>query len=71
MLCGCSREQFKFEEGMAPDELAAVEQVSGSGMSTKEGEAKLDEGNIEEAESSLREALSLNDEVSRMLFSYL
>ena len=37
--------------------------ANGNSMKTAEVEAKLDEGNIQEAESSLREGLSLNFEV--------
>lgn len=37
--------------------------ANGSCMKTSEVEAKLDEGNIQEAESALREGLSLNFEV--------
>lgn len=37
--------------------------ANGIRMETTEVEAKLDQGNIEEAESSLREGLSLNFEV--------
>lgn len=47
------------EEGMAVREVCA----NGLCMKTTEVEAKLDEGNIQEAESSLREGLSLNSEV--------
>lgn len=44
--------------------------ANGLCMKTTEVEAKLDEGNIEEAESSLREGLSLNFEVASSLHSY-
>lgn len=47
------------EVGMAVREVCA----NGLCMKTTEVEAKLDEGNIQEAESSLREGLSLNFEV--------
>ena len=79
MICTCSSEQFKGEElqqleqqqqqidpfpsphtNMSDEELASK---SGLSVKTIQGETKLDEGNIEEAESSLREALSLNYEV--------
>lgn len=45
---------------------SSVREVRANGlcMKTTEVEAKLDEGNIQEAESSLREGLSLNFEVS-------
>ena len=44
--------------------------ANGLCMKTTEVEAKLDEGNIEEAESSLREGLSLNFEVASSLYSH-
>ncbi|XP_058777547.1 protein NPG1-like [Vicia villosa] len=45
--------------------------ANGSSMITSEVEAKLDEGNIQEAESSLREGLSLNFEEARALLGKL
>lgn len=45
--------------------------ANGLCMKTTEVEAKLDEGNIEEAESSLREGLSLNFEEARALLGRL
>lgn len=42
--------------------------ANGACMKTTEVEAKLDEGNIQEAESSLREGLSLNFEVCSSLY---
>ena len=42
--------------------------ANGACMKTTEVEAKLDEGNIQDAESSLREGLSLNSEVWFALF---
>lgn len=42
--------------------------ANGNSMKTAEVEAKLDEGNIQEAESSLREGLSLNFEVHFLPF---
>ncbi len=48
-----------YEEEAGPREFCA----NGLRIQTAEVEAKLDEGNIEEAESSLREGLSLNFEV--------
>ncbi|KAI4324852.1 hypothetical protein MLD38_030304 [Melastoma candidum] len=46
-------------------DVSVVSEVRANGLSMKttEVEAKLDEGNIQEAESSLREGLSLNFEV--------
>ncbi|KAH1205874.1 Protein NPG1 [Glycine soja] len=45
--------------------------ANGSCMEAKELEAKLDEGNIQEAESALREGLSLNFEEARALLGKL
>lgn len=55
------------QDDMALREVCA----NGSRMVTTEVEAKLDEGNIEEAESSLREGLSLNFEEARALLGKL
>ncbi|KAG5563678.1 hypothetical protein RHGRI_000020 [Rhododendron griersonianum] len=55
------------EVGMAVREVCA----NGLCMKTTEVEAKLDEGNIQEAESSLREGLSLNFEEARALLGRL
>ncbi|KAF7829138.1 protein NPG1 [Senna tora] len=54
-------------------EIMSVREVcaNGSCMQTTEVEAKLDEGNIQEAESSLREGLSLNFEEARALLGKL
>lgn len=52
--------------GSAPaDKDPSVRQfvANGVSMQTSEVEAKLDEGNIQEAESALRDGLSLNFEV--------
>lgn len=69
MLCTCSREQVGVEEGGLSKDVMAFKEVSANGLSAKttEVETKLDEGNIEEAESSLREALSLNYEVNYLI----
>ena len=48
-----------YEQDMDSREVCA----NGVCMKTTDAEAKLDEGNIQEAESSLREGLSLNFEV--------
>lgn len=48
----------EYEEGMVVEFSA-----NGNSMKSTDVEAKLDEGNIHEAESSLREGLSLNFEV--------
>lgn len=52
---------------------SSVREVRANGlcMKTTEVEAKLDEGNIQEAESSLREGLSLNFEEARALLGRL
>lgn len=73
MLCTCSREQVRVEEVDASENVMAFKEVSSNGFSAKttEVESKLDEGNIEEAESSLREALSLNYEEARALLGRL
>jgi len=67
MLCACSSgEQFKFEEPpQSPDSLATRD-FSASGLSSRttgEWESKFDETQVEQAESTLKEALSLNYEV--------
>ncbi|KAF8093971.1 hypothetical protein N665_0373s0028 [Sinapis alba] len=55
------------EEGEITRQLCA----NGLCMKTTEVEAKLDEGNLQEAESSLREGLSLNSEEARALLGRL
>lgn len=66
MLCACSGEQFKFEEAppRSPDSLATRD-FSASGLSSRTGdwESKFDETQVEDVESTLKEALSLNYEV--------
>ncbi|CAI8608844.1 unnamed protein product [Vicia faba] len=54
---------------MASDENVAVREFCANGtcMNTNEVEAKLDEGNIQDAETALREGLSLNSEEARAL----
>lgn len=68
MLCACSSgEQFKFEEPpQSPDSLATRD-FSASGLSSRttgEWEPKFDETQVEQAESTLKETLSLNYEVA-------
>ncbi|WOK95135.1 tetratricopeptide repeat protein 7A-like [Canna indica] len=56
------------------DEVSVKEaevSVNGLSVKTSEVEAKLDDGNIQEAESSLREGLSLNYEEARALLGRL
>lgn len=52
-------EPSEHEDDMYVREVSAI----GFSMSTTEVEANLDEGNVLEAESALREGLSLNSEV--------
>lgn len=69
MLCACSGEQFKFEDApQSPDSLATRD-FSASGLSSRTGdwESKLDDVQVDEAESTLKEALSLNYEVGCLL----
>ncbi|OVA05937.1 Tetratricopeptide repeat [Macleaya cordata] len=67
MLKSQSRESSELENDMEVREV----HVNGLSMKTSEVEAKLDEGNIQEAESSLREGLSLNFEEARALLGRL
>ncbi|KAJ7549727.1 hypothetical protein O6H91_07G065300 [Diphasiastrum complanatum] len=74
MLCHCSsRGQFKFEENLESQNAPTIAQRSSSNVSamTSEGDAKLEDGNIEEAESSLRASVSLNNEEARALLGRL
>lgn len=58
-------------ESSGEHERFSVREVraNGSRMAASEVEAKLDEGNIQEAESALREGLSLNFEVSLLIIT--
>ncbi|KAE9586849.1 hypothetical protein Lal_00004514 [Lupinus albus] len=73
MLCACSGEQHKFEEAPQSPESLATRDFSASGLSSRTGdwESKLDEAQVEEAESTLKEALSLNYEEARALLGRL
>ncbi|XAR62414.1 hypothetical protein NMG60_11017159 [Bertholletia excelsa] len=62
-----SKDWGEYEEEMDVQEVCA----NGLSMKTTEVEAKLDEGNIQEAESSLQEGLSLNFEEARALLGRL
>lgn len=70
MLCACSGEQFKFEEPepapQSPESLATRD-FSASGLSSRTGtadwESRFEEAQVDEVESTLKEALSLNYEV--------
>ncbi|KAH7577083.1 hypothetical protein JRO89_XS01G0202000 [Xanthoceras sorbifolium] len=61
------------ESGENEGDVELVREVCANGvcMKTSEVEAKLDQGNIDEAESSLREGLSLNYEEARALLGRL
>ena len=67
MLCTCSGEQFKFEEPApkSPESLATRD-FSASGLSSRttgDWDSKFEDAQVDEAESTLKEALSLNYEV--------
>ncbi|CAK9155432.1 unnamed protein product [Ilex paraguariensis] len=78
MLCACSGEQFKFEEAapQSPQSLATRD-FSASGLSSRTGtatgdwESKFEDAQVDEAESTLKEALSLNYEEARALLGRL
>lgn len=76
MLCACSGEQFKLEEPIpqSPESLATRD-FSASGISSRTGtgdwESKLEDAQVDEAESTLKEALSLNYEEARALLGRL
>lgn len=77
MLCACSGEQFRFEEAAprSPESLATRD-YSVSGLSSRTGDlksfssrttgdlgSKYEDAHVDEVESTLKEALSLNYEV--------
>lgn len=70
MLCACSGEQFKFEEPPQSPESLATRDFSASGLSSRTGDwdSKFDDIQVDEAESTLKEALSLNYEVGLSWF---
>ncbi|KAH6822117.1 no pollen germination related 1 [Perilla frutescens var. hirtella] len=76
MLCACSGEQFKLEEPIpqSPESLATRD-FSASGISSRTGtgdwDSKLEDAQVDEAESTLKEALSLNYEEARALLGRL
>lgn len=76
MLCACSGEQFKFEEPapQSPESLATRD-FSASGLSSRNGtgnwDSKLEDAQVDEVESTLKEALSLNYEEARALLGRL
>lgn len=66
MLCACSGEQFKFEEAPPSPESLATRDFSASGLSssrTGDWDSKFEDAQVDEVESTLKEALSLNYEV--------
>lgn len=76
MLCACSGEQFKFEAEDAPQspESLATRDFSASGFSSRatgDWDSKVDDIQVDEAESTLKEALSLNYEEARALLGRL
>ncbi|XP_057530199.1 protein NPGR1 [Amaranthus tricolor] len=81
MLCACSGEQFRFEEPapLSPESLATRD-FSVSGLSSRTGDlksvssrttgdlgSKYEDAHVDEVESTLKEALSLNYEEARAL----
>lgn len=70
MLCACSGEQYKFEEAPQSPESLATRDFSASGLSSRTGdfESKFNETQVEDVESTLKEALSLNYEVGINVF---
>ncbi|XP_057974954.1 protein NPGR1 [Malania oleifera] len=73
MLCACSGEQFKFEDAPQSPESLATRDFSASGLSSRTGdwESKFEDTQVDEAESTLKEALSLNYEEARALLGRL
>ncbi|CAN1776038.1 Protein NPGR1 [Linum perenne] len=74
MLCACSGEQFKFEEAPPSPVSLATRDFSVSGLSSRttgEWDSKLEDIQVDEAESTLKEALSLNYEEARALLGRL
>ncbi|XVF39803.1 hypothetical protein PTKIN_Ptkin01aG0061700 [Pterospermum kingtungense] len=74
MLCACSGEQFKFEEAPQSPESLATRDFSASELSCRTGdwESKFEDTvQVDEVESTLKEALSLNYEEARALLGRL
>jgi len=74
MECLCSGEQLKAsDETMRSSDSTITKDFSASGYSSRNGEIEqyLDNGNIEEAELSLREGICLNYEEARALLGRL
>ncbi|XP_008785179.2 protein NPGR2-like isoform X1 [Phoenix dactylifera] len=73
MKCLFSGEQLRVNELIRSSESVATKDCSASGYSSQngEGEQRLDTGNIEEAEYSLRDGICLNYEEARALLGRL
>ncbi|XP_042509518.1 protein NPGR1 isoform X2 [Macadamia integrifolia] len=73
MLCACSGEQFKLEEVPQSPESLATRDFSVSGLSSRTGDwdSKFEDSQVEDVESTLKEALSLNYEEARALLGRL
>lgn len=74
MLCACSGEQFKFEETPRSPESLATRDFSASGLSSRtngDWDTKFQDIQVDEVESTLKEALSLNYEEARALLGRL
>ncbi|PIA29355.1 hypothetical protein AQUCO_06000014v1 [Aquilegia coerulea] len=74
MLCACSgSEKYKFEEVPQSPESLATRDFSASGLSSRTGdwESRFEESQVEDVESTLKEALSLNYEEARALLGRL
>ncbi|MCL7027882.1 hypothetical protein MKW94_003749 [Papaver nudicaule] len=73
MLCACSGEQFKFDEVPQSPESLATRDFSASGLSSRAGdwESKFEDSQVDDVESTLKEALSLNYEEARALLGRL
>ncbi|KAI3958906.1 hypothetical protein MKX01_023582 [Papaver californicum] len=73
MLCACSGEQFKFDKAPQSPESLATRDFSASGLSSRVGdwESKFEDSQVDDVESTLKEALSLNYEEARALLGRL
>ncbi|CAN6583088.1 unnamed protein product [Malus baccata var. baccata] len=73
MLCSCSGQQFKFEEPPHSPESLATSDFLASALSsrTSDWDSKFEDIQVDEAESTLKEALSLNYEEARALLGRL
>ncbi|KAF9621177.1 hypothetical protein IFM89_016671 [Coptis chinensis] len=73
MLCACSGEKYKFEEVTQSPESLATRDFSASGLSSRTGdwESRFEDSQVEDVESTLKEALSLNYEEARALLGRL